>query len=144
MTGVEAHPEGTVLRLRVQPGARREGFSGTHGEALKLAVTAVPERGRANEAVLALVARVLGVPRRGVRLLSGETTRDKRVLVAAAAATVEAALRPLLRGRAEGDARPSPPIGSPETPLSPSDDGAGSSPKPSAGARRRGGARGGA
>jgi uncharacterized protein len=121
--GVAPHPEGTVLRVRVQPGARREGFGGAHGDALEIAVTAPPEGGRANEAVLALLARRLGVPRRDLRLLSGASSREKRVLVARPPEAVEAALGTL---------------------LSPAADAAGSSPKPSAEGRRRRGAREGA
>ena len=123
MIGIAPHRDGTVLRLRVQPGARREGIGGAHGDALKIAVTAPPEGGRANEAVLALLARLLGVPRRDVRILSGASSREKRVLVALPPQAVEAALGPL---------------------LNPAGDDAGSSPKPSAGGRRRRGARGGA
>jgi uncharacterized protein len=123
VTGVAPHREGTVLGVRVRPGARREGVVGVHGDALKIAVTAPAEGGRANEALLALLARLFGVPRRDLRLLSGETSREKRVLVALPPRTVEAVLGPLLN-RAGDDA--------------------GSSPTPSAEGRRRRGAREGA
>jgi uncharacterized protein YggU (UPF0235/DUF167 family) len=54
---------------------------GEHGGRLKLAVTAPPADGRANEAVLQLVADLLAVPRRAVALVSGASARDKRVRV---------------------------------------------------------------
>lgn len=74
--------DGVELSLHVQPGARRTGLAGEHGGRLKLAVSAPATDGRANEAVLALVADVAGVPRRSVKLLSGASARDKRVRIA--------------------------------------------------------------
>lgn len=79
---LEPHRDGVVLKLRAAPGARREGIVGVHGDALKIAVQAPPDRGRANRRILELLARALGVPPRSLMLLTGETTRDKRVLIA--------------------------------------------------------------
>jgi uncharacterized protein len=69
----------TRLRLRVIPGSTRPGIVGQHGEAWKVRVAAAPERGRANEAVLDLLAEALDVPRRDMRLIAGHGTRDKIV-----------------------------------------------------------------
>jgi uncharacterized protein len=69
----------TRLRLRVSPGAARAGISGRHGEAWKVRVTAPPEDGRANEAVLRLLAETLAMPRNAVSLVSGHGGRDKVV-----------------------------------------------------------------
>jgi hypothetical protein len=71
----------TRLRLRVVPGARTPGLAGRYGEAWKVRVSAPPERGAANKAVLELVARLLGVPAGAVRLVSGQGSRDKIVVV---------------------------------------------------------------
>ena len=70
-----------VLRLHVQPGAGRTAVVGRHGDALKVRVAAPPEGGRANEAVLALVAETLGVGRDAVELTGGPASRSKRVRV---------------------------------------------------------------
>jgi uncharacterized protein (TIGR00251 family) len=79
---IEIRGDGTVVvPLHVQPGARRAAVLGLHAGALKVAVTAPPERGRANDAVLALLAGVLGVPARDLTLVSGHTARAKRVAV---------------------------------------------------------------
>lgn len=70
-----------VLRLHVQPGAGRTAVAGKHGDALKVRVAAPPEGGRANEAVIALVAETLGVGKDAVTLTSGESSRSKRVKI---------------------------------------------------------------
>jgi len=69
----------TRLRLRVSPGAGRAGIVGRHGEAWKVRVTAPAEHGRANEAVLRLLAETLAVPRAAVSLVSGHGAREKVV-----------------------------------------------------------------
>jgi uncharacterized protein len=67
------------LRLRVVPGAGRAGIVGRHGDAWKVRVTAAPERGRANDAVLRLLADTLSVPRRDLSIVAGATRREKIV-----------------------------------------------------------------
>jgi len=67
----------TRLRLRVAPGAARAGVVGRHGEAWKVRVAAAPERGQANDAVVALLAETLALPRSSVSLVSGGGSRNK-------------------------------------------------------------------
>ena len=69
----------TRLRVRVSPGARRGGVAGRVGEVWKLRVTAPAEGGRANDAVVRLLADAVEVPRRQVVLVSGHTAREKVV-----------------------------------------------------------------
>jgi uncharacterized protein (TIGR00251 family) len=71
----------TRLKLRVSPGARRPGIGGRHGDAWKVRVSEPPEDGRANEAVLRLLAKTLDVPRRRLAVVSGHTSRDKIVVL---------------------------------------------------------------
>ena len=73
--------EGARLRLRVKPGAKRTALEGEHAGALRVAVAAPPEKGRANEEVEALLARTLSVARGAVRIASGHASRDKTVVV---------------------------------------------------------------
>jgi uncharacterized protein (TIGR00251 family) len=54
---------------------------GAHGSALKVALTAPPERGKANQELLELLAEVLDVPVRAIRLVAGASSRDKRVVI---------------------------------------------------------------
>lgn len=70
------------LQLRVSPGARRARVVGRHGASWKVRVAAAPERGRANEAVVALLAETLSLPREGVTIVSGGSSRDKVVELA--------------------------------------------------------------
>jgi uncharacterized protein (TIGR00251 family) len=70
------------VRLRVSPGAVRAGVVGRHGDAWKVRVAAAPERGKANEAVLVLLAETLAVPRSSVTLVAGGGSRDKIVELA--------------------------------------------------------------
>jgi uncharacterized protein (TIGR00251 family) len=69
----------TRLRLRVSPGATRAGVVGRYGRAWKVRVAAPPEGGRANDAVVRLLADTLSVPRDAVKLVSGQSARDKIV-----------------------------------------------------------------
>lgn len=69
----------TRLLVRVAPGAARPGIAGRHRDGWKLRVAAAPEGGKANDAVVALLADTLGVPKRDVRVVSGKSTRDKTV-----------------------------------------------------------------
>ena len=88
---------GPVLRVHVQPGAGRDAIVGAHGNALKLKVQAPAVGGRANEAVLRLLAREMGIPLAGLSLTGGRQSRDKRVLLGgASAASVASALARLL------------------------------------------------
>jgi len=72
----------TRLALRVSPGARTSALVGRHGEAWKVRVAAPPEDGRANAAVVQLLAETLGVPARTISVVSGHGARDKLVELA--------------------------------------------------------------
>lgn len=81
------HPElsltdgGVILSLHVQPGAGRTEVVGRHGDALKVRVGAPPTANRANEAVVALIAKEFDVKESAVSITSGATNRQKRVKV---------------------------------------------------------------
>ena len=70
------------LQLRVSPGAARAGIVGRHGNAWKVRVAAAPEDGKANAAVVRLLADTLAVPARDVEIVSGHASRDKTVALA--------------------------------------------------------------
>jgi uncharacterized protein (TIGR00251 family) len=76
---LEISPVGTSfrIRLRVAPKAARARIMGEHGGALKLAVTEAPEKGKANAAVIELLATKLGIAKKYVTIVQGETSQDK-------------------------------------------------------------------
>ena len=81
MIALERHPDGVVLPVRAQPGARKAEFKGEQDGALKAAVTQVAEQGKANRALIALLCQRLRLKKSQVKLLSGVTSRRKRFLV---------------------------------------------------------------
>ena len=78
--------EGWLISVHAQPGAKKSAVAGLHGESLKIRVAAPPVEGKANEALTAFVAKALGLPRRAVSIVKGESSREKLLLVADASA----------------------------------------------------------
>lgn len=81
MLSIEEVAGGVRFDVRVAPRASRDAIVGVHDGALKVALTAPPVEGEANAALIALLAKKLGVAKRDVVLLRGETSRAKRVEV---------------------------------------------------------------
>jgi uncharacterized protein (TIGR00251 family) len=86
------HPEGdgsaTRLEIHAVPGARSDGLAGSHGDRLKVRVSAPPEGGRANDAIRALLAAVVAAPLREVELVRGASSRVKSFRIGLDPATV--------------------------------------------------------
>ena len=83
---------GCTFRVRVLPRSRRDEVVGLHGDALKIRLTAPPERGKANRALQEFLAEQLGVSPSAVEIISGHTSRQKRVRVAGVSADAIRAL----------------------------------------------------
>jgi hypothetical protein len=78
----EVNDDGSItIAVHAQPGAGRSQITGRHGDAVKIRVAAPPEAGRANDALVKLLAEGLGVAPSEVSLLSGESSRSKRFRV---------------------------------------------------------------
>ena len=75
-------PGGTRLRLRVKAGAKKTAIDGAHDGALKLQVAAAPEKGKANRAVVKLLAETLGLPASAVIITAGTASPDKVIEIA--------------------------------------------------------------
>lgn len=74
--------DGSVrFAVRVQPRASRSEIAGVHGDAMKVRLSAPPVDGAANAALVELIAEALGVGRRAVRIVNGESSRSKVVEV---------------------------------------------------------------
>ena len=78
---IQQHAEGATLAVRAQPGAKRNAVLGEQAGALKVSVTAPPEDGRANAALVEVLRDWLGVKRSQVELAGGATNRNKTFLV---------------------------------------------------------------
>ncbi len=76
-----AEDGGSLFRVRARPGASRNRLEGIHGGALKVAVTAPPEKGKANKALLEVLSKAMGIPKKRLALAKGETSKDKWVAV---------------------------------------------------------------
>ncbi|WP_428304160.1 DUF167 domain-containing protein [Lacipirellula sp.] len=79
---LEPHPSGVVIRVKARPGARRNGFAGIHADALRIDVTAAPEKGKANEVIIALLAEAFHVAKSQIELISSPANAQKRFLLA--------------------------------------------------------------
>jgi uncharacterized protein (TIGR00251 family) len=78
---LRATPTGVTLAVRAQPGAKRTAIVGVYGAELKIAVQAPPIEGRANQALIAFLAKTFALPKSSVELLSGELSRSKVFLL---------------------------------------------------------------
>ncbi len=78
--------EGAILTVKVVPGSSRDRVVGVLGDALKIATSAAPEKGKANAAVAKTLAAALGADRRDVELVGGQTSPRKEFLIRGATA----------------------------------------------------------
>lgn len=69
------------LKVKVVPGASRDEIAGWLGDALKVRVSAAPEKGKANAAVCALLAKQLGLPKRAITVVQGHGNAHKRLQI---------------------------------------------------------------
>ena len=94
--------DGIVLRVRLTPKARSRGIDGLHQAAdgtvaLKVRVTAPPDKGKANKAVIALLAKRLGFAKSALRIVAGETSRDKQIEISGRPEAIARALDAIIR-----------------------------------------------
>ncbi len=75
-------PDGTIIPVKVVPGSSRDRIVGVLGDCLKVATAQPAEKGKANKAVAAILAKALGVSRKDVTLISGPTNPRKELLIA--------------------------------------------------------------
>jgi uncharacterized protein (TIGR00251 family) len=81
MLALASHPDGVVLPVRAQPGARRNEIRGEQDGMLKVCVTQSPEKGKANKAILDVLCKSLRLKKSQIELISGETSHQKRFLI---------------------------------------------------------------
>ena len=81
MIELTEHPEGVVLPVRAQAGASKNGIRGEQNGMLKVSVTQIAEKGKANKALAETIAKGLGMKKSQVELLTGETQSQKKFLI---------------------------------------------------------------
>jgi uncharacterized protein (TIGR00251 family) len=74
-------PAGVEVTVKVVPGSSRDRIAGVLGDALKVAVSAPPEKGKANKAVIEVLAKALGVKRNAIQILTGHTQPRKTLRI---------------------------------------------------------------
>ena len=81
MLDIATTNSGFILSIRTHPGSSKNRIIGEYGGRLKLAVTAAPEKGKANKAVIELLAETLRIHESSIHIISGESSRDKRFVI---------------------------------------------------------------
>jgi uncharacterized protein len=81
MVPLNESAKGITFAIKVHPRARKNAVTGIVGDALKLALTAPPVEGKANQAVIEFFADLFEIPRSSVTIASGETSRNKVVRI---------------------------------------------------------------
>jgi hypothetical protein len=82
MIPIRETPGGVTFAIKVHPRAKRNAITGEVGDALKVALTAPPVEGKANEACIELFAKLLEVPRSSITIAAGQSSRNKLIRVA--------------------------------------------------------------
>ena len=81
MSFIQKHPRGLLIKVFVQPRASKNEIVGRHGDALKIKLTSPPVDGAANKMCVQFLAKCLQVPKSSIEIISGHTSRTKRVLL---------------------------------------------------------------
>jgi uncharacterized protein (TIGR00251 family) len=82
MTAIHNPPKSTTIEVKVHPRARKNAITGKVGDALKLSLTAPPVEGKANQACIDFLAKVLNLPRSSITIAAGQASRNKLIRVA--------------------------------------------------------------
>ncbi len=95
MIKLEQDPRGIIVPVRAHAGARRNAILGERQGALRIAVSAAPEKGKANRSIAELLSDKIGVPKSAIEIIAGETSPQKRFLIVGATAEeIRRALKP--------------------------------------------------
>ena len=81
MVAIKESASGVTFAVRVHPRSRKNAITGVVGDSLKLALTAPPVEGKANQAVIEFFADLFAIPRSSVTIASGETNRNKVIRI---------------------------------------------------------------
>ena len=79
---ISACAEGVRLQVKITPGSSRDRILGPHGDSLKISVSAAPEKGKANQALITYLSKLTGLPQQHITVVSGHTSPRKVLLLA--------------------------------------------------------------
>jgi len=96
MLSIQKVDDGVIFRVKVQAGAARNEIVGVQGDALKVKISAPPVKGKANRALVDLLAEQLGVNRSEVEIIGGHTSKIKKIKVIGEAIKIEKNLQRFL------------------------------------------------
>jgi uncharacterized protein (TIGR00251 family) len=78
---LEQRADGVILPVKANPGARENALRGVHDGQLKVSVTAAPEKGKANKAIIEVLARKLELKRSQIEIIAGDTSSEKKLMI---------------------------------------------------------------
>ncbi len=81
MIKIRKMEDGIIIPARIQPNSSKEKVLGEYAEKLKIAVTSPPEKGKANKAIVKVLAKWLNIKTSDVQIVSGEKSKDKEIFV---------------------------------------------------------------
>jgi len=81
-------PEGVVLPVKLTPNAGRDEIDGWENDALKIRVSVVPEKGKANDRLIKLLSKALHIPKTNISIMQGEKNRQKTLLIKGSAEAI--------------------------------------------------------
>jgi len=81
MLSIQKNPRGAVFKVLVKPRSSKNMLTGLHDDALKIKLTALPVNNAANRMCIKFLAKTLDVPKSSLEIISGHTSRNKRVLL---------------------------------------------------------------
>ncbi len=81
MSWITDSKDGAIIQVHATPRASKNQIQGLHGDAVKIRLQAPPVDGKANETLIKFLAETLGLPHRQITLLSGQTSRQKRLCI---------------------------------------------------------------
>jgi len=96
MLSIQKVNDGVIFKIKVQPGAAKNEIAGVQGDALKIKINAPPVKGKANKALIDFLADELGVKRSVVQIISGHTSKIKKIKVVGEAIKIEENLQRFL------------------------------------------------
>ena len=89
MLNIQKEDDGVIFKIKVQPGVPKNEIVGVQGDALRIRINAPPVKGKANKALISFLTDKLGVKKSEVEIISGHTSRIKKIKVVGEGGKIE-------------------------------------------------------